>query len=61
MIERGMNMDNIKEKTNNQLYGRLGYISKSCAECEFDYCGGCPFVSEKEKIRHEIESRKTQN
>jgi glyoxylate carboligase len=54
-------MDNLKEKTNNQLNGRIGYIAKSCKNCDFDYCGGCNFAREIQDIEEELKSRKVNN
>lgn len=51
-------MDSLNVKTNNQLYGRLGYIKKVCGECDFDYCGGCPHSNEIRNIEKELDNRK---
>lgn len=54
-------MENLEDKTNNQLYGRLGYMTRVCKDCDFPYCGGCDFAVEKRKITDEIKKRKKDN
>jgi hypothetical protein len=52
-------MDNLKEKSNKQLCGRLGYMAKICKnECDFDTCDGCNFANETIKIQEELKNRK---
>lgn len=50
-------MNDFKGKTDDQLRGRLTYISKACEECNFDSCIGCNFERENEKIEEELTNR----